>query len=239
MKFIIIFSYVAAMGGLLGLGLGISFISVIELFYFLFYRRIFLWLRSNWSTQREPQDQTIVPRHSFGTSSKYRKISPPSSPTINPSSSNIWFLSLDGHSQLVRRGSVNLPSQIKSRVLKYWRFSRISRFLIKNSKWNLSSNVNILFCKRRTKTKYKRNFLIKYLTQCRFRHFLKEHMKWKHTLAEESRNSHFCFHFTLPLSPRESYAFEWLQNIPKTTCTFELLEGAEREKNVHSVFPAL
>jgi hypothetical protein len=30
MKFIIIFSYVAAMGGLLGLGLGISFISVIE-----------------------------------------------------------------------------------------------------------------------------------------------------------------------------------------------------------------
>ena len=162
MKFIILFSYVAAMGGLLGLGLGMSFISVIELFYFLFYRRIFLWLRSNWSThEREPQDQTIVPQQSFRTSSKYRKISPPSSPTINPSSSNIWFLSLDGHSQLVRRGSVNLPSQIKSRVLKYWRFSRISRFLIKNSKWNLSSNVNILFCKRRTKTKYKRKFSYK------------------------------------------------------------------------------
>lgn len=151
------------MGGLLGLGLGISFISVIELFYFLFYRRIFLWLRSNWSThEREPQDQTIVPQQSFRTSSKYRKISapcsPPSSPTINSSSSNIWFLSLDGHSQLVRRGSVNLPSQIKSRVLKYWRFSRISRFLIKSSKWNLPSNVNILFCKRRPKKKIQEEF---------------------------------------------------------------------------------
>ncbi|XP_046649312.1 pickpocket protein 28-like [Daphnia pulicaria] len=113
--------FISAMGGLLGLGLGMSFISVIELFYFLFYRRIFLWLRTNWSTHKKaPENQTMViaPQHSYRTSSKSRK-SPPSSPTINPSSSNIWFLSLDGHSQLVRRGSTNLPSQIQGRVFKY------------------------------------------------------------------------------------------------------------------------
>lgn len=144
------------MGGLLGLGLGMSFISVIELFYFLFYRRIFLWLRTNWSThKRLPQNQTtaVVPQHSFRTSTKSKK-SPPSSPTVNPSSSSIWFLSLDGHSQLVRRGSVNLPSQIQARAFKYWWSSRISRLIINSPILNLPSNVNIWFCMRRTKRKY-------------------------------------------------------------------------------------
>lgn len=45
------------MGGLLGLGLGMSFISAIEIFYYLLFRRVVLWIRSQWTSQTEDKKE--------------------------------------------------------------------------------------------------------------------------------------------------------------------------------------
>lgn len=62
--------FTAAMGGLLGLGLGMSFISAIEILYFIFFRRPFVWYRTNLTIRRNqnPENQpipenTIPPNH--------------------------------------------------------------------------------------------------------------------------------------------------------------------------------
>lgn len=108
--------HLAAVGGLLGLGLGMSFISVIEVIYYLFYRRMFLWLRSNWPKYRRTSIKATkpnVPPYSM-ESAKFKK-SPSSSPTAIAPTPSVWYLSLDGHSQVVRRGSYNIPAHIKAR----------------------------------------------------------------------------------------------------------------------------
>lgn len=92
------------MGGLLGLGLGMSFISVIELFYFFVVRRFFL------------RHRKIAELKSTPTSGEVKEVWP-SSQTL---SSVITTMepNLDGHHdmQLVRRGSLNLPSHMQARL---------------------------------------------------------------------------------------------------------------------------
>lgn len=61
------------MGGLLGLGLGMSFISAIEILYFLFFRRFFLWYRSNWSTHKIEKQSSVKPPISSIRSVQYKR----------------------------------------------------------------------------------------------------------------------------------------------------------------------
>lgn len=102
----------AAMGGLLGLGLGMSFISVIELVYFFIVRRFFL-------QHRIPSDQTLKSSHS-PNSDEVRKVWP-SSQTLS-SVMTTMEPNVDGQRglQLVRRGSLNLPAHMQARLYKYW-----------------------------------------------------------------------------------------------------------------------
>lgn len=103
--------FISAMGGLLGLGLGMSFISVIELVYFFIVRRFFL-------QHRIPSDQTLKSSHS-PNSDEVRKVWP-SSQTLS-SVMTTMEPNVDGQRglQLVRRGSLNLPAHMQARFYKY------------------------------------------------------------------------------------------------------------------------
>ncbi len=117
--------FLAAMGGLLGLGLGMSFISVIEVFYYLFFRRFFLWHRSNWSHQKfvfQSQTMKIAPSTLYVAELKknvsIRHVK--SFPLLDlPSIQTISSFKFDEHERVVRRGSLNLPSHLQARLSKY------------------------------------------------------------------------------------------------------------------------
>lgn len=97
------FFILAAMGGLLGLGLGVSFISVIELLYFLCCRRIFLKRRC----QGEDESVTNKTDNTTTGTNEVGEVWPSSISSIsNPS--------LNGHSNVnvVRRNSFMTPKPL-------------------------------------------------------------------------------------------------------------------------------
>lgn len=100
------------MGGLLGLGLGMSFISVIELLYFFCARRFFV-------RHRTAPDQAIQKPPNCQTETSEVKNVWPSCITLT-SSIMTAESSLDGrNNNLVRRGSLNLPADLQARLYKY------------------------------------------------------------------------------------------------------------------------
>jgi amiloride-sensitive sodium channel len=103
------------MGGLLGLGLGMSFISVIELFYFFCVRRFFLRHRAAAAPDQATQSPSTPPAESDEAKNVW-----PSSTTLTSSIKTVES-SLDGHSNnnLVRRGSLNLPADLQATLFKY------------------------------------------------------------------------------------------------------------------------
>ncbi|XP_046452018.1 pickpocket protein 28-like [Daphnia pulex] len=107
--------FISAMGGLLGLGLGMSFISVIELFYFFCVRRFFLRHRAAAAPDQATQSPSTPPAESDEAKNVW-----PSSTTLTSSIKTVES-SLDGHSNnnLVRRGSLNLPADLQATLFKY------------------------------------------------------------------------------------------------------------------------
>ena len=100
------------MGGLLGLGLGMSFISVIELLYFFCVRHFFL-------RKRIAPDQAIQKPSNCQTETGEVKNVWPSCITLT-SSIMTAESSLHGrNNNLVRRGSLNLPADLQARLYKY------------------------------------------------------------------------------------------------------------------------
>ena len=102
----------------MGLGLGMSFISVIEILYYIFFRRFFLRHRSTRSRQI-----SVYPNQA-------KKIAQPI-PCLEEfkkfihhekrlqKSSNIQTISSPKQVTLHRRGSLDIPSNLQSRFMKY------------------------------------------------------------------------------------------------------------------------
>lgn len=118
--------YLASIGGLLGLGLGMSFISVIEILYYVFFRRLFLWQRVKLSrltmrvtrilSRNSRQERKRNPRNLEVTENNNVW---PSSATLSSSIATISSSSFDRQIPLTRRHSLNLPPHLQKRLSKY------------------------------------------------------------------------------------------------------------------------
>ena len=109
------FLFSAAIGGLMGLGLGMSFISVIEIFYYLFFRRAFLWYRMNWRGRKMEPSPIYVTEFKKTVNASNKKTHLPQKSPIQTISSP----TLDINLALVRQGSLNLPAHLQARLNKY------------------------------------------------------------------------------------------------------------------------
>lgn len=122
------------MGGLLGLGLGMSFISAIEILYFIFFRRPFVRYRNNLTIRRD-QNVEDQPEQENPTTSqhqvKFKKNKTPSSsskstmsPAATTNNQNVEpVLDLRYSSEASASGvggSVELPSQLGKKHRKQW-----------------------------------------------------------------------------------------------------------------------
>ncbi|KAK4020504.1 pickpocket protein 28 isoform X2 [Daphnia magna] len=118
--------FIASIGGLLGLGLGMSFISVIEILYYVFFRRLFLWQRVKLSrltmrvtrilSRNSRQERKRNPRNLEVTENNNVW---PSSATLSSSIATISSSSFDRQIPLTRRHSLNLPPHLQKRLSKY------------------------------------------------------------------------------------------------------------------------
>ena len=117
--FFAIFFFSAAMGGLLGLGLGMSFISVIELLYYIFLRRILVRRRT--ATESGEKSNLLQNPYPSRTATEIKKLWPdwPIGSTSTTSVSTNASLNELNDPRLVRRGSLNLPIQLQARLYKY------------------------------------------------------------------------------------------------------------------------
>jgi amiloride-sensitive sodium channel len=118
----------ASIGGLLGLGLGMSFISVIEILYYVFFRRLFLWQRVKWlrlsirmtrifsrNSKEERKGHDPV---SFDAAQN-NNIIWPSSTTLTSTVSTISSPTLNHPVPFTRRYSLNLPPHLQKQLSKY------------------------------------------------------------------------------------------------------------------------
>ncbi len=96
------------------------------MFYYLFFRRIFLWYRTNWLRQenKHPRQEDKADPPSLYVA-EFKKIVPlrnKSSLAQNPPIQTISTPALEKPLTLrqgVRRGSLNLPSHLQARLNKY------------------------------------------------------------------------------------------------------------------------
>ncbi|XP_057370230.1 pickpocket protein 28-like [Daphnia carinata] len=118
--------FIASIGGLLGLGLGMSFISVIEILYYVFFRRLFLWQRVKLSrlTMRVTRILSRNTRQETKDNPRSLEVTEnnnvwPSSATLSSSIATISSSSFDRQIPLTRRHSLNLPPHLQKRLSKY------------------------------------------------------------------------------------------------------------------------
>ena len=118
----------ASIGGLLGLGLGMSFISVIEILYYVFFRRLFLWQRVKW-LRLSIRMTRIFSRNSKEERKGHDPVSSdvaqnnniiwPSSTTLTSTVSTISSPTFNHPLPLARRYSLNLPPHLQKQLSKY------------------------------------------------------------------------------------------------------------------------
>lgn len=115
------------MGGLLGLGLGMSFLSVIELLYYLLFRQLFIRIRENHQSicktsisSRNAMEVDIIKTVDAAPSTQTLE-EWPSMTTMETSVSNVYKpSSLNVYLPRARSGSFNHPNSSKdSEIYKF------------------------------------------------------------------------------------------------------------------------
>jgi amiloride-sensitive sodium channel len=105
-----------------------SFISVIEIFYFVFLRRMFLWQRVKWTRFSKRMTRILSRKPEEGKKSRSNPVSFDavqndnlwlSSATLNSTILTISSSTLDHPVALTRRHSLNLPPHLQKQLSKY------------------------------------------------------------------------------------------------------------------------